>query len=295
MKIKNLLFLAASGILFSACNNSSQNTAGSSDSTAITDTTKHELVLKWETDSLLKVPESVLLDKANNILYVSNIDGQDPWGADGKGSIGKVGLDGKIIATDWVSGLHAPKGLGMFNGKLYAADLTNLVIIDIASGKIDKKVPFAGAVGLNDIAVDSKGVVYVSDSPGKQVFRFENGKSELFLDKLNGPNGLFINGEEIFILDNQAMHKVNADKSLTQIVDGLDGNADGLENVSGNDYIISCWEGLIWYINADGTKEKLLDTKADKKNTADIGFDKDSKTVYVPTFFKNTIVAYEVK
>ncbi len=295
MKIKNLLFLAASGILFSACNNSTQSTTSGSDSSAVTDSAKHELVLKWETDSLLKVPEAVLLDKANNVLYVSNIDGQDPWGADGKGSIGKVGLDGKIIATDWVSGLHAPKGLGMYNGKLYTADLTNLVIIDIASGKIDKKVPFAGSVGLNDIAIDSKGVVYVSDSPGKQVFRFENGKSEVFLDKLNGPNGLFINGDDIFVLDNQAMHKVNADKSLTQIVDGLDGNADGLENVSGNDYLISCWEGLIWYINADGTKEKLLDTKAEKKNTADIGFDKDSKTVYVPTFFKNTIVAYEVK
>ncbi|HEY1009593.1 MAG: SMP-30/gluconolactonase/LRE family protein [Daejeonella sp.] len=295
MKIKNLLFLAASGILFSACNNSSQKTTGASDSTTVSDSSKYELVLKWETDSLMKVPEAVLVDKANNVLYVSNIDGQDPWGADGKGSIGKVGMDGKIIATDWVSGLDAPKGLGMYNGKLYAADLTNLVIIDIASGKIEKKVPFAGATGLNDIAVDSKGVVYVSDSPGKKVFRFENGKSEVFLDKLNGPNGLYINGDDIFVLDNQAMHKVNADKSLTQIVDGLDGNADGLENVSGDDYLISCWEGLIWYINADGSKEKLLDTKAQKKNTADIGFDKDSKTVYVPTFFKNTIVAYEVK
>lgn len=290
--ISNFLLLA---IAVTACNNSSENSTSQSDTTSASDSAKHELVLKWETDSLLKVPESVLLDKANNVLYVSNIDGQDPWKADGKGSIGKVGLDGKIIAADWVSGLEAPKGLGMYNGKLYAADLTNLVIIDITSGKIEQKVAVAGSVGLNDIAIDSKGIVYVSDSPGKQVFRFENGKAELFLDKLNGPNGLFINGDDIFVLDNQAMHKVNADKTLTLIADGLDGNADGLENVSGNDYIISCWEGLIWYINADGTKEKLLDTKASNKNTADIGFDKESKTVYVPTFFSNTIVAYEVK
>ncbi len=293
--MKNISIFLLLAIAFAACNNSSQTNTSQSDTTSASDSVKHELVLKWETDSLLKVPESVLLDKANNVLYVSNIDGQDPWKADGKGSIGKVGLDGKIIATDWVSGLESPKGLGMYNGKLYAADLTNLVIIDIASGKIEQKVAVAGSVGLNDIAIDSKGVVYVSDSPGKQVFRFENGKAELYLDKLNGPNGLFINGEDIFVLDNQAMHKVNADKTLTLIADGLDGNADGLENVSGNDYIISCWEGLIWYINADGTKEKLLDTKASNKNTADIGFDKESKTVYVPTFFSNTIVAYEVK
>ncbi|MES3019642.1 MAG: SMP-30/gluconolactonase/LRE family protein [Bacteroidota bacterium] len=294
MKIKNLFFLASSAFLFSACNSSQIKESGS-DSTSTADSVKHELVLKWETDSSLKVPESVLFDKANKVLYVSNIDGQDPWKADGKGSIGKVGLDGKIIATDWVSGLESPKGLGMFNGKLYAADITNLVIIDIASGRIEQKVPIAGAVGLNDIAVDGQGVLYISDSPGKRVFRFEKGKSEVFLDNLNGPNGVFINGTDIFVLDNQAMHKVNTDRTLTKIVDGLDGNADGLENVIGNDYIISCWEGLIWYINADGTKQMLLDTKAAKKNTADIGIDKESKTVYVPTFFKNTIVAYEIK
>ena len=293
--MKNLFILMFLAMTALACNNSSKTNSSQSDTTSGSDSGKHELVLKWETDSMLKVPESVLLDKANNVLYVSNIDGQDPWKADGKGSIGKVGLDGKIIATDWVSGLESPKGLGMYNGKLYAADLTNLVIIDIATGKIEQKVAVAGAVGLNDIAIDSKGVLYVSDSPGKQVFRYENGKAELFLDKLNGPNGLFINGSDIFILDNQAMHKVNADKTLTKIVDGLDGNADGLENVVGDDYIISCWQGLIWYINADGTKEKLLDTKAAKKNTADIGFDKDSRILYVPTFFKNTVVAYEVK
>ncbi|MES2873428.1 MAG: SMP-30/gluconolactonase/LRE family protein [Bacteroidota bacterium] len=293
--MKHLFLIVAVAFAASSCSNSSQTNSSQSDTTSGSDSVKHELVLKWESDSSLKVPESVLLDKANNVLYVSNIDGQDPWKADGKGSIGKVGLDGKIIATDWVSGLESPKGLGMFNGKLYAADLTNLVIIDIASGKIEQKIAIAGSVGLNDIAIDSKGVVYVSDSPGKQVFRVENGKSEKFLDNLNGPNGLYINGSDIFILDNQAMHKVNPDKTLTKIADGLDGNADGLENISGNDYIVSCWEGLIWYINADGTKEKLLDTKSEQKNTADIGFDKDSKTVYIPTFFKNTIVAYEVR
>ncbi len=295
MEIKHFFFLAASAILASACNNSSEKTTNSADSVAKADSAKHELVLKWETDSTLKVPESVLFDKANNLLYVSNIDGQDPWKADGKGSIGKVGLDGKIIAADWVSGLESPKGLGMYNGKLYAADLTNLVIIDIASGKIEQKIAIAGAVGLNDIAIDGQGVVYISDSPGKQVFRFANGKSEIFLDKLNGPNGLYINGTDIYVLDNQAMHKVNTDKTLTKVVDGLDGNADGLERISGNDYIISCWQGLIWYVNTDGTKQMLLDTRKENKNTADIGYDPETKTVYVPTFFKNTIAAYEVK
>lgn len=290
--MRNLLILAASSILISACNTSPKSESSTTDSTTVS---KHELVLKWETDSILKVPESVLIDKENNVLYVSNIDGTEPWGADGKGSIGKVGFDGKVIAAEWVTGLNAPKGLGIYNGKLYAADLTNLVIIDIASGKIDSKVPFAGSVGLNDIAIDSNGIIYVSDSPGKQVFKFANGKSEQYIKDLKGPNGLMVQDNELYVLDNQGMHKVNADKTLTQITDGLDGNADGLENVKGKDYLISCWEGLIWYVNEDGTKEKLLDTRDQKKNTADIAYDKASNTLFVPTFFKNTVVAYEVK
>jgi hypothetical protein len=73
----------------------------------------HQLVKKWETDTLLKVPESVLYDADNKILYVTNIDGQ-PWEKDNKGSVGKVGLDGKIITVDWVSGLQAPKGMALY-------------------------------------------------------------------------------------------------------------------------------------------------------------------------------------
>jgi|SRR5690606_28908 hypothetical protein len=285
--MKNLLILTLLTIFISACTSSPE-----SDSTA----EKHELVLKWETDTLLKVPESVLFDKDNQVLYVSNIDGE-PWAADGKGSIAKVGLDGNIIATEWVSGLQAPKGLGLYNGKLYAADLTNLVIIDIASGAIESNTTIEGAVGLNDITIDSNGVVYISDSPGKQVFRYENGSSEMILDSLSlkGPNGLLVHENELYVLDNMGLHKMNEDRSLSMITEGFDGNADGLENVGGNEFVVSCWQGIIYYVNEDNTIEVLLDTRDQNENTADIGFDRDTKTVFVPTFFKNTVAAYELK
>ena len=256
---------------------------------------KHQLVKKWETDSLLKVPESVLFDADNKVLYESNIDGTDPWGADGKGSVGKVGLDGKIIKVDWVSGLNAPKGMGIYNGKLYVADLSNLVVIDIKAGKIIKSIAVPGAQGLNDVSVDKKGVVYVSDSKTKQIFRVQNEKPELFLDNLKGPNGVLAHGDDFYYLDNGGAYKLGKDKSAIKLADGMEGGTDGIENVKGNDFLVSCWAGAIWYVNADGTKEKLYDGQAEKKNTADIGFDPKTKTVYVPTFWRNSIVAYEVK
>jgi len=102
---------------------------------------QHSVTKLWETDTLLKVPESVLFDADNNVLYVSNINGTDGWAKDGNGSIGKIGLDGKIIAVDWVTGLNSPKGLGMYKGKLLAADIDEIVVIDIKKGVIERKVP----------------------------------------------------------------------------------------------------------------------------------------------------------
>ena len=256
---------------------------------------QHQLVKLWETDSVLKVPESVLFDAAGKVLYAANIDGTDPWAKDGKGSIGKVGLDGKVISAEWVTGLNCPKGMGMYNGNLYVADFTDLVVIDIKAGKIEKRIAVNGAEGLNDVSISKSGVVYVSDSKGKKVFAVKDGVAELLLDNLKGPNGVLSHGDDFYLLDAGGMYKLNKDKTLTKITDGMEGGTDGIENIGGNEFIVSCWQGVVWYINADGTKQQLLDSRPDKKNSADIGIDVKNKIVYVPTFWRNTIVAYQVK
>ncbi|HEX6846356.1 MAG TPA: ATP/GTP-binding protein [Chitinophagaceae bacterium] len=256
---------------------------------------QHQLVKLWETDSVLKVPESALLDAANKVLYVANIDGTDPWAKDGKGSIGKVGTDGKVIAAEWVTGLNCPKGMGLHNGKLYVADFNELAVIDVKGGNIEKRIVVNGAGGLNDVSINKAGVVYVSDSRGKKVFIVKDGVSELFLDNLKGPNGVLAHGDDFYLLDAGGMYKLNKDKTLTRIADGMEGGTDGIENIGGNDFIVSCWQGVVWYINGDGSKQLLLDSRPDKKNSADIGIDAKNKIVYVPTFWRNTIVAYQVK
>src|SRR5688572_21798503 len=186
-----------------------------------------QLVKKWETDTLLKVPESVLYDADAKVLYVTNIDGTDPWAQDGKGSVGKIGLDGKIIKVDWVVGLNSPKGMGLYKGKLYVADLKKVHVIDVATGKRDNIIEVVGAQGLNDISVDDNGVVYVSDMPGKKIWRLDNnGKQEVIIENLNRPNGVLAYKNEFFVLDNGVLLKMNKDKSLAKIAEGLDGGTD---------------------------------------------------------------------
>lgn len=263
---------------------------------AVSNAQNHQLVKKWETDSVFKVPESVLFDAANKILYIANIDGKDPWGADGVGSIGKMDADGKNIIVDWVSGLQAPKGMGLHRGKLYVADLTNIVVIDIKSGTIEKTIPVPGAEGLNDVSVDKKGIVYVSDSKAKKVYCIKKGKAELLLDKLKGPNGVLKHGKDFYVLDAGGLYKMNTDKSLTLIIDGMEGGTDGVENITGDNFIVSTWSGVVYYVNAaSGTKQLLIDGRTNKMNSADIGFDKTTKTVFIPTFWRNSVAAYEVK
>ena len=287
--MKKIYFIAA--IALAACNMPNKEKETEQKATV----QQYELLEKWESDSLLKVPESVLFDKANQILYVSNVDGTDPWKADGKGSIAKVGLDGKIIAAEWVSGMNAPKGMGIYNSKLYVADLGNISVIDIASGKIEKTIAIQGATGLNDISIDPNGVIYVTEYLSKKLYKVVNEKAELIAENLTQPNGVLFHNNELFLLDGTGMFKVNADKSLAKIADGMEGGVDGIENIEGNSFIVSCWEGALWQVNADGTKQMLMDTRKEKRSTADIGFDPATKTVYVPTFFRNTVVAYEVK
>ena len=253
-----------------------------------------QLVQKWATDTVLKVPESVYFDGKNKVLYVANIDGQ-PWDKDGNGSIGKVGLDGKIIATEWVTGLNAPKGLGVYAGKLYVADVDAIAVIDISQGKIVDKINIDGAEGLNDLSVDGKGVIYVSDSKTKKIHRIDKGKSAVLLENLQGPNGVLWNKSNLYIVDAGGLYKVEADKSLTKLADGMEGGTDGIEPVGNGDFIVSCWAGVIYLVKADGNKEVLLDTRDQKINSADIGYDPATRTVYVPTFWKNGVVAYTLK
>jgi hypothetical protein len=73
----------------------------------------------------------------------------------------------------------------------------------------------------------------------------------------------------------------------------MPGGVDGVEALAGGDFLVSVWSGALWYIQADGTKQLLFDGKAEKTSTADIGWDPATRTVYVPTFGKNTVISFK--
>ena len=103
-----------------------------------TNAQKHSLQKIWETDSIVAVPESVLPDIKKNILYVSLVDGGG-WDADGKGGVGKLAPNGTNYDSTWITGLNAPKGMGIYGDRLFVADINTVAVIDVKNGKIEKK------------------------------------------------------------------------------------------------------------------------------------------------------------
>jgi hypothetical protein len=117
----------------------------------------------------------------------------------------------------------------------------------------------------------------------------------VILEKMKGPNGVHFHDGSLYVADGQGLYRMGKDNALTLISDGITGGIDGVEHVAGGDFLVSSWSGVLNYVKADGTRELLLDTRANKINSADIGYDAKTRTLYVPTFFKNSIVAYQVK
>ncbi|HTF21652.1 MAG TPA: hypothetical protein VK658_26415 [Chryseolinea sp.] len=252
---------------------------------------QHSLEKIWESDTTLAIPESVLFGK--NVLYVSLIDGQ-PWDADGKGQIAKMDKNGKVLNATWVTGLNAPKGMGLWDKKLFVADISEVVVIHAETGKIESKIAVEGATGLNDITIDKKGVVYVSDSKLGRVHQIKKGKAELYVSDLKGSNGLKAVDNDLYILTANDVFKAGAGKKLVTVATTEIGG-DGIEPVGNGDYVISCWPGLIYYLDKNGKLEIMLDSREQKKNTADIGYNPTERIVYVPTFLKKSVVAYKLK
>lgn len=250
------------------------------------------LTLLWETADSLMTNESVLFDDATGTIYVSNIEGQDPLGKDGKGSIAIISKEGKIVNPAWVSGLNAPKGMAISNGKLYVTDIDEFVEIDIATAKVSNKWKVEGAQFLNDVAAHN-GTVYFTDMTTGKVHAYADGAISTISEGNESINGIAVATDgTIYGLDASGLKKWNADGTTTVLNTNVTGG-DGLVILGDGNFVASRWQGEIWFAN-DSTQTLMLDTKAAESNTADIGYNAAEKIVYVPTFFKNKVAAYKL-
>lgn len=251
------------------------------------------LKMVWETSCDLKTPESVLYDSERDVIYVANIDG-NPTDKDGNGFISILNKNGKEKNLKWITGLNAPKGMAIFENKLYVSDIDELVVIDIKMGKIKAKYPAPGAKFLNDVTACMNGKIFVSDMNTAKIHVLDGSKFTVWTEgsPLESPNGLMAEKGKLYVGDKNIYEYDIKTKESKLLIENA-GGVDGLEKNNKGEFVFSNWSGKI-FIHRDGKNIKLLDTTEKKINTADIDFNLQDDLILVPTFFDNRIVAYKI-
>lgn len=140
--------------------------------------------------------ESVATD--GKYLYLADIGkALDPAAKDGDGRILRWDLRGNVTDSAYIhEKLNAPKGLTIYGGVLFAADVDRILAFDVKTGNKLYEISFSDGVSfLNDITVADKNTLYVSATDKNKLFKVNlaaKSYSELITDVIiAGINGLF--------------------------------------------------------------------------------------------------------
>ncbi len=249
-------------------------------------------------------PESVYYDAVSGFVFSSQIGG-DAAAKDGNGRIVKLTLDGKVIDTNWITGLNAPKGMRASRGTLWVVDIDEIVGIDIAAGKIASRVK-TDAKFLNDLATAPDGTVYATDSFQNRVYVVRNGAASVFVEspRLELPNGILVDGGKVLVATDGRPGRGGAgtpgslfaidiaSREITQVTTEGIGTPDGLESDGRGGYLVAdVGGGRIFHVSASGqaTQIRQLD-----RQPADISFVPGRKLLLVPHLGLNRVSAYDL-
>jgi DNA-binding beta-propeller fold protein YncE len=263
---------------------------------------------QWKTSNELKQPESVVYDILRRSIYVSNINGE-PLEVDGNGFISLISNDGTIEKLKWIDKLNAPKGMAMLGKKLFVSDINELLVINVETATVINRYKADKNSFLNDVAVTSKGEVYVTDTTMNRLYRLYNDQFDIWLEnpKLENPNGLYIDNDNIFVaswgiptdgwvtdIPGHILVISTEDRSIKDFSEGTPiGNLDGLSKYDEHSFLVTDWmQGELKLINSDGKVDTLLELG---KGTADILYLRSKNLLLIPHMKKGHLVAYSIK
>lgn len=246
------------------------------------------------------MPESVFA-APDGTMFISEIG---EFGKAGDGKITQISADGtrKVLAD----GLNDPKGLDMFNGQLYVADVDQVIRIDAHSGEKTVVAPASAfshkPVFLNDIEIDGQGNVYVSDSGddhgnGAGIYKISPaGKITQVLKAKSGiqrPNGLLMDGPDSLLVADFGSGKlfritIQRNKTTVTLLNQGFGGADGLIRDSYGMLYISDWAGgNVWQLaEPRATPQRMIQGL---QSAADISLSADGRALLIPDMKAGTL------
>ncbi|MFA5257648.1 MAG: hypothetical protein WC360_05800 [Opitutales bacterium] len=242
----------------------------------------------WTIDGL-SAPESVAYDPVRDVLYVSCFS---------DGSIAKIGLDGTIIARNWVSGLAAPTGLTFHDGMLYAIDRSGVLVINPETAEVSARHIIPEASFVNDIAIGEDGAIYVTDTFKNCVFRILDGKTEVLVEgkAIESPNGILAEKDRLLVgvsVDG-SIKAVDLKTAAVTTFLTLGGGSimDGLTCDGKGEYLFSDYYGRVCRADKNGNASILLDSRGPHGYAADFAYIPCKGLLIVPSLYGNGLTAY---
>lgn len=265
------------------------------------DTVMSEL---WRTSGFAS-PESAVFDEKRDLIYISNIDGE-PNARDFRGSV--VALDGhtgRILRTIIDAELDAPKGMAVRGDILYIADIDRIVSFHLVTGEIEE-YEVQGAKFLNDVTIDSKGTLYVSDMLTGNIHEYRNGRFRIMLDEgdVGYPNGLLWTKKGLLIAswgenikddlsteEAGALYLYNPTSGELKTLSDKTGNLDGIAITKDGHVIVTDWVNGIIYLRQ---RSQMIPLAVVGKGSADLTYHPPSDSLILPMMLDNEVVAYRL-
>ena len=233
---------------------------------------------------------------------------------DGVGWVSKLAVDGSVIDSRWATDLRHPMGMRVSGKRLWVNNINEIIGLNLDDPSDRIVYPIDGAISLNDLATDSFGHAYLSDSMNSRVVRVDlaTGENSTYLSTLpSSPNGLLIHEERLYVASWGVMSdqpeeraewitKTAGDLYWVSLKDAKKGrhiiaqelgNLDGVEiDQKGNIYV-SDWESGKLYKISNRTK-KVINLGQYSQGLADLGLNSFTGELALPIMLSNEVLFY---
>ena len=266
--------------------------------------------IKAATVAGFQTPESVLWDSAQDVYFVSNINGS-PDAKDGNGYISRMGPAGMVTDSAFIKGLNAPKGMALVHDTLWVTDIDQVRAFNARTGAPVATVPVSGAVFLNDITAAPDGSLYVTDSAIRfgpkgqehvgtdQIVRIAPNRTVsvvLKSDSLGRPNGITWDaasqGLIVVSLGNKNLLALKPGASAPTVIATGPGGFDGVEITRDGAMWVSSWADSSVYRYEHAQGSSLI---KGVPSPADIGYDAKRNRILIPVFTGNRVEIWQLQ
>ena len=242
------------------------------------------------------------------VYFISSTNGNE------MGWVSKLAADGSMIDSRWATNIRNPMGMRVSGKRLWVNNITEIIGINLKDPSDRIVYSIDDAILLNDLATDSSGYAYLSDSMNSRVVRIDlaTGENSTFISTLpSSPNGLLVHGDKLYIASWGIMSEQPEERAewITQTAGDLYwvslkesenvrhivapelGNLDGVEiDQQGNIYV-SDWEnGKLYKISS--SNKMVIELGQYKQGLADLGLNSLTGELVLPIMLSSEVLFY---